>query len=156
MGFIRHLLVDGANVLHAWPETRTVLKRDRAAARAQLVQRLASIHDGEQVRVTVVFDGRGDELVIERPSQQLTFSVVYTPSSMSADDVIEQTVANDADPAACVVATDDNAERETVIAAGATAIRPEELASWIQRAESRLATFLAAQRATNAREWKKT
>lgn len=156
VSFTRHLLIDGANILHAWPETKQLIKRDRDAARSQLVHRVAVIHDTEEVRVTVVFDGRGEELVLERPSGHLTFSVIHTPSSLSADDVIEQMVAKSAEPAACVVATDDRAERETVSAAGAAAIHADELAAWIQRAETKQAAALSALRAANQREWKKS
>src|SRR5471032_1387457 len=98
MASVKHLLVDGPNILHAWPELRALLKRDRDAARSQLGQRLAAIHDAEGARVTLVFDGRGTELVVERPSQQETFTVIFTPSSLTADDVIERLVARAADP----------------------------------------------------------
>lgn len=151
----RHLIVDGANILHAWPEFSGLLKRDRDSARAQLVQQLAAIHDAEEVRVTIVFDGRGEELTIERPSHQLTFSVVYTPSALTGDDVIEQMVANAADRSACVVATDDHAERETVMASGASAIRASDLAAWVKRAESRQRAALDTLSSVNSKQWKK-
>ena len=150
----RHLLVDGANVLHAWPDLRALFRRDRDSARSQLIQRLAPIHDAEDIRVTIVFDGRGDELVVERPSQQPTFSIVYTPSALTADDVIEQTVGSSVSPAHCIVATDDRAERQTVSATGATAITADDLAAWIRRAESRQSASVRELRAANARAWK--
>lgn len=153
--FQRHLLVDGSNLVHAWPELRGLAKRDRDSARAQLVRRLAAIHDVERIRVTIVFDGRGDDLVVERPSAQPTFSVVFTPSSLSADDVIEQMVANAVSAGDCLVATDDRAERETISAAGAVAISADDLASWTTRVEARQASSLAALRAENARKWKR-
>src|SRR3954465_11256942 len=74
VGFEKHLLVDGSNVMHAWPELRQLLKRDRDAARAKLSQALALIHDHDEIRVTLVFDGRGPELAVERPSSHVTFS----------------------------------------------------------------------------------
>jgi predicted RNA-binding protein with PIN domain len=150
----RHLLVDGANVLHAWPDLRALYRRDRDSARSQLVQRLAPIHDVEDVRVTIVFDGRGDELVVERPSQQPTFSIVYTPSSLTADDVIEQTVGASAQPANCIVASDDRAERQTVAATGASAITADDLAAWIRRAEARQSAAVRTLQSDNARAWK--
>ena len=151
----RHLLVDGANVLHAWPDLRALYRRDRDSARSQLVQRLAPLHDAGDLRVTVVFDGRGDELVIERPSRQPTFSIVYTPSALTADDVIEQTVGAAASPAACIVATDDHAERQTVSASGASAISADDLAAWIRRAESRQSATVRDLRSANTRAWTK-
>jgi predicted RNA-binding protein with PIN domain len=155
MNFTQHLLIDGANILHAWPESRALLKRDRSAARSQLAQRVAAIHDGEQVRVTLVFDGRGKELVVERPSGQVTFSILYTPSSLTADDVIEQLVGQAAEPVNCVVATDDQAERQTVAATGAQVISSEDLAAWVRRAETRQSATVTDLRRSNSRHWPK-
>jgi len=154
MAFEKHLLVDGANLLHAWPELRALMKRDRTAARSQLVQRLSAVHDAEQVRVTLIFDGRGDELVVERPSGHLTFSVLYTPSSLTADDVIEQLVGKAADVSLCHVATGDQAERQTIEAAGAVWVPPADLAAWVARAESRLAADVKGINRANAQKWK--
>lgn len=155
MSFNRHLLVDGANVLHSWPEFAALLKRDRDAARSQFVRTVAAIHDAEEVRVTIVFDGRGDAIALERPTRQLTFSVIYTPASLTADDVIEQMVANSADPTACFVVTGDHAERETVVASGANALRPADLAAWVAQAESRQNTHLDTLNRQNRKAWRR-
>ena len=156
MAFEKHLLVDGANLVHAWPELRALAKRDRAAARSRLTQRLVAIHDAEQMRVTLVFDGRGGELLVERPSGHVTFSVLYTPSSLTADDVIEQLVARASDPSLCLVATGDQGERETIEAAGAVWVPPADLAAWIGRAEVRLAATVARLSRTNAQKWRQS
>jgi uncharacterized protein len=156
VSFSRHLLVDGANILHAWAPGRAIARRDLEAARSQLVQRLAAIHDEERVRVTVVFDGRGPELTIERPSDEVTFSVVRTPAGTTADDVIERLAAQAAEPAACVVATEDRGERETVTAAGAAVIRAADLETWIRRAEAGRARRLGAWQRAGDRAWRRT
>jgi predicted RNA-binding protein with PIN domain len=153
VSFTRHLIVDGANLIHAWKDLHALAKRDRQAARTELVKRLAPIHDLEKMRVTVVFDGRGDELRVERPSGEATFSVVYTPGSMTGDDVIEQMVANSATPSTCIVCTEDRAERETVMATGATAIRADDLSSWIQRTETRQRAAIATLKSDNVKSW---
>ncbi len=155
VSFTQHLLIDGANILHAWPEFRPLLKRDRAAARSQLVQRVSTIHDSELVRVTLVFDGRGTELIVERPSGHATFSVLYTPSALTADDLIEQLVAKAADPSLCIVATGDRGERETVEASGARVIPPEELAAWVGRVEARQSARVGELRLANSKKWRK-
>jgi predicted RNA-binding protein with PIN domain len=152
----KHLIVDGANILHASRQLSSLLKRDPEAARSQLTQQLSIIHDVEQIRVTIVFDGRGEEMTVERPLQHLTFSAIYTPSSLTADDVIEQMVANSSDPASCVVATDDRSERETVIAAGAHAIHGDDLTAWIKRAELRQSSSIESLRAENLKSWRKS
>jgi predicted RNA-binding protein with PIN domain len=157
VAFEKHLLVDGANLLHAWPELRALLRRDRDSARAQLVRQLGSIHDAEQVRVTAVFDGRGTELIIETPQGEscVTFRVLYTSSNLTADDVIEQLVGRAADAGLYYVATGDQAERQTVAALGATVVSPEELAQWVARAEQRLTAHVSGLRRRNEQAWKR-
>ena len=153
---IRHLLVDGANILHRWPDLSAMVKQDRSAARTLLTQRLMAIHDGGDVRITVVFDGRGPELTIERPAGEQPFSLIHTPAGTTADDVIEQLVANSAQPAECCVATEDNAERETIMASGATAMDAKSLAAWIERATSQRQQSMKNLRETNTKAWKRT
>lgn len=154
MPFERHLLADGSNLIHAWPELKALLPRDRDAARARLSQALSAIHDAEQIRVTIVFDGRGTELVVERPSGHATFSHIYTPEGMTADDIIEQLVGQAADASLCCVATDDRAERQTVEALGATTCSAADLGAWAARAGCRQGSQAEALRRDNDRRWR--
>jgi uncharacterized protein len=155
VGHEKHLLVDGANVMHAWPELRPLLAHDRDAARARLTQALSAIHDAEAVRVTIVFDGRGDALAVERPSGQATFSQLYTPAGVTADDVIERLVGQAADPRSCFVATNDRAERQTIAALGAAALSADDLAAWVERATQRQSGRVGELRRANERAWRK-
>jgi predicted RNA-binding protein with PIN domain len=150
----KHLLVDGANILHAWPEMRALLRRERAAAQARLVSELAAIHDSEGVRVTVVFDGSGTELEVVCPGGRQTFAVVRTPGGMTADDFIERWVGRAAEPANCCVATGDGGEGRTVAALGADWITPDDLAAWLKRAAGGLGVKLAGRSRENDRKWR--
>ncbi len=156
MEFAKHLLVDGYNIAHAWPELRRVLtKNGREVARTRLIERLRVLHDFGRVRVSVVFDGKGSDIVIERPTPHPTFSVIYTPAGMTADDLIEQLAAQANRPADVIVATGDGAERDTIEAAGAQAFSPEQLGAWVAQTEGRQGALLAEhQRQTEAR-WRK-
>ena len=151
--FAKHLLVDGYNIVHAWPDLRRVLaKEGREVARAQLVERVRILHDFERLRVSIVFDGRGGDIAIERPTRHATFSVLYTPGGMTADDLIEQLAAHAEAPADVVVATADAAERDTIEAAGAQAVSPEQLADWVERVvRAQRAAVDAHQRSTESR-----
>jgi predicted RNA-binding protein with PIN domain len=151
----KHLLVDGSNIMHAWPELRTLLKRDRDTARSRLSLAVAAIHDAGQARVTLVFDGRGSELVVEQPSGHTNLAHVFTPTGTTADDVIEQLVGRAAAPGACVVASDDRAVRSTVEALGAESISAEELANWAARAAARQGAQAAGLRRDNERQWRR-
>lgn len=149
----RHLLVDGYNVLHQWSRGKVLLRRGQlAAAREYLAAETRILHDREGWRVTLVFDGKGNEPEVERPFQDLTFSFLYSPSSLSADAVIEQLVTGSADPSLCLVVTMDSLERETLQVAGASVITPDDLASWVRQAEGRLAGELQ-DRQRKSNEW---
>ena len=139
--------------MHAWPDLRRVLaKEGREVARAQLVERVRILHDFERLRVSIVFDGRGGDIAIERPTRHATFSVLHTPGGMTADDLIEQLAAQAAKPADVVVATADAAERDTIEAAGAQAVSPEQLAAWVERVvRAQRAAVDAHQRSTESR-----
>ncbi len=149
----KHLLVDGANILHAWPELRALLRTERTAAQVRLVGELAPIHDGEGVRVTVVFDGSGAELEITCPGGQQTFAVVRTPKGMTADDFIERWVGRTEAAETCWVATGDVGEGRTVAALGAQWISPEDLSSWAGRAGRGVTAQLASSKRNNDRQW---
>jgi uncharacterized protein len=151
----KHLLVDGSNILHAWEELRRIMKRDRDAARARLSKLVSVLHDGERMRVTLVFDGRGSELVVEHPSGQTTFTHLYTPSGSTADDIIEQLVARSREPAFCLVATDDRAERQTIEALGASGLSAADLGALVEQASGRMGSKLAERKRTNDREWRR-
>jgi len=155
MPFEKHLLVDGANILHAWPELRALAARDRNAARIKLSQAVQVLHDAEGWRVTVVFDGRGTAITIEQPGGDPTFAHLFTPSGLTGDDVIEQLVGNAADPKACTVATADRAEQQTVAALGAAWCSPDDLLIWCDRAASRQAQRLTDLNRNNNRAWRR-
>jgi len=154
MSAITHLIVDGSNVLQAWPDTRAMARTDREAARTLLIRRLAGLHDGAGWRITVVFDGRGDALQFDPVGGASDFACIYTPSGTTADDIIEQLVAKSADPAACLVATADMAERATVEAAGADGCSPGELLRRIEAQQSRDARALARRGSVTERVWR--
>ena len=155
MAFEKHLLVDGSNLLHAWPELRVLEKRDRDAARSRLSGSLRVLHDFEGFRVTLVFDGKGSDTIIEHPSDHDTFTHIFTPSHLTADDVIEHMVGQSAEPALCCVATDDRAERQTVEAVGGTSLSAGDLAEWVARVEARQRTKLSGLEQRNTEEWRR-
>jgi predicted RNA-binding protein with PIN domain len=148
------LLIDGSNVLQAWPDTRALARRDKEAAKALLLRRVAVLHDFAGWRVTVVFDGRGGELGVEAIGDAADFACVHTPVGATADDVIEQLVGRAAAPASCLVATADQAERATVEASGAVWCSPEELAARIDTADTQQARRVARGNSATERAWR--
>jgi predicted RNA-binding protein with PIN domain len=128
----QYLLVDGYNIVHAWPETRRLLSRDVDAAAALLVEKLAVLHDPDTCEVTVVFDGRGERAESISGGGALPF-VIYAQTGRTADAVIEQIVARAPDAKLFTIATRDNAITLSVHTRGATVIGPDALADWAER-----------------------
>jgi len=132
----RHLVIDGHNIIHAWPDSRRLMRESMESAHAHVVAAGLVVHDTEHMRVTVVFDGKGSEITSEPASEGSDCLVVFAPASMTADDLIEQLVGASESPAAIVVATGDRLERETVSSLGAEVISPKNLESWVDRCRS--------------------
>lgn len=154
MDYSRHLLIDAYNVIHQWPELRRALRRGSATAREALGATVRVLHDHERIRVTLVFDGQGREIEVERPGQLLTFSYVYSSSTLSADDVIERMVGAAPDPSIYVVVTNDLAERHTIEALGASALSPDDLQAWVAATEKAVATKIHTHRKRVDADWK--
>jgi len=133
----QYLLVDGYNIVHAWPETRRLLPHDVDAAAALLVERLAVLHDGTSCEVTIVFDGRGERAESVSGGGALPF-VIYAQEGRTADAVIEQIVARAPDAKHFTIATRDNAITLSVHTRGATVIGPDALADWVDRQKAQV------------------
>lgn len=164
----RHLLVDAFNVIHAWPDLRAVLAQHGPdAARTQLADVLRPIHDVEGWRVTIVLDGSGGEIRVERPGREMTFSYIYGPKGQSADAIIEQLVVNANLPAEedrrprkkhkekpeIVVATRDNMLSEAAAAAGARLMTPNFLRDWAESAAARQTREVLTRARQSTRQW---
>ena len=151
-----HLLVDGYNVIHSWPELQvpSYKKGDGATlAREHLVAAVRVIHDVEGLKTTVVFDGQGKRNSIENPTEELSFSIIYAAANVSADGVIEQLVARSMSPKGFIAVTRDRMISESLETLGATTITPEELKDWIERCTTRQAQRLAENRRSTVTKW---
>lgn len=152
----KHLLVDGWNVIRSRSELRRVMDRDGwQAARAELARILAPIHDFAGVRVTIVYDGQGESASIERPKECGTFSEVFTPSSMTADELIERLCARSDNPSEIMVATRDNLIRVTSASFGSCGMSVDDLMEMASRTECSLERSAYRIGRENFLEWKK-
>jgi len=128
-----HLLIDGYNVILGLPELKEVFDRDKESARDELARVARAIHDGDGMRVTLVFDGAGVDHEIIRPGKELTFSYLFASASSTADGVIEGLLANEAEPSTVTVVTRDRAIIHATLEAGAAVMNPDELVKWAGR-----------------------
>ncbi len=88
----RALVVDGYNVLHASSRYKRLLERDIDAARACLVNDVAS-YAGDEYEAVIVFDGATNPASDGTPHDFAGVTVLFSPYGRDADGVIEHEVA---------------------------------------------------------------
>ena len=111
---VTRYLVDGMNVIGSRPDGWW---RDLDAAVVRLARRLAAWQAAEDVRVTVVFDGRPPPALDKLDVGDLAFA--FAGQGREADDEIVRRVGTDPEPGSLTVVTSDRLLTERVRAAGA-------------------------------------
>ncbi|MDF2378511.1 MAG: NYN domain-containing protein [Verrucomicrobiales bacterium] len=138
------LLVDGNNIIHAWPELLEMHRRSRGSAHAELISRLESYRDFSGDQVVVVFDGRGTTTQDERPPGGI--QIFYTSAAKTADDVIERLAIKYASKYDITVATNDVPEQDIVVGAGGMAISAEMLKAKLDVADRSMRDWIERNR----------
>ena len=124
----RHIIIDGWNVVRSTPDMeRIFLKRGLDAAREELWRIVGPMHDYGGTRITIVYDGSGSDISVVRRNSIDTLAEVFTPSHMTADELIEQLCATSRNPGSIIVVSRDNLLRLTATTFGATALSPDKL-----------------------------
>ena len=137
---MERVIVDGYNVIHAWPQLKRLLSdASLEAARDRLIERLSVFGMVVGADVTVVFDAHHSAA---RNSSQETVEgvkVLFTRKGHSADHAIER-MAYDASQAGDVitVATSDRFQRDLVRGMGGAVISAQELERRVIDAEADL------------------
>ncbi|WP_027717379.1 NYN domain-containing protein [Desulfovirgula thermocuniculi] len=128
-----YLIVDGYNIIHAWPELERIYRTSMEHARARLVDILVNYAALSGEHVVVVFDahrlkGRG------HAEDAGGVEVIYTPGGVTADEVIEQLAGELARRGVVYVATGDGMEQRVILGRGAYRLTARELREKVQRA----------------------
>jgi predicted RNA-binding protein with PIN domain len=123
---MRELIVDGYNIIHAWPELSPLIKGGRGEeARRRLVAMLGEYAAATGEHVTVVFDAHGRERDRGAGEKIDGITVIYGSRAQSADHVIERRVSmasHHGDAGLVTVATSDRLQRDMVMAMGAAVV----------------------------------
>lgn len=138
------LLVDGNNIIHAWPNLLDLHSRRKESARNELIKILESYQDFSNYRVVIVFDGRGVRRTEERVPGSV--QVMYSSSDASADSMIERLAASYTSKYRIVVATDDIPVQDAVVAAGGEAISSDALSAQVEQSDREMTRWLDARR----------
>jgi len=133
---MRALIVDGYNVVHAWPSLKRLLQSSGLEdARTQLVRLLAEYAAQTGTSVTVVYDSHGRTGATQTDEID-GVTVLFGSRTASADHVIERLAyeaARRGDAADVVVATSDRLQRAIVSAVGAATMSALALEAEVAR-----------------------
>ncbi|MDD3243267.1 MAG: NYN domain-containing protein [Eubacteriales bacterium] len=133
----RILLIDGYNIIHAWPELSALMHRvNLAAARDALIDRVHDYAASSDLWAVVVFDGHHGARQKASAEHLKGMDIVYTGAGETADHYIER-AADELDGKDCelFVATADNLEQKTILSRGGARITPKELMEDIRQAQ---------------------
>lgn len=137
---MERVVVDGYNVIHAWPSLKQLMtEASLEAARDKLVDRLSILGMVAGADVTVVFDAHHS--TARSNSEQLVegVHVLFTRKGHSADHAIERIAyaASQVDDI-ITVATSDRFQRDLVRGMGGAVISAEELERRVVDAEDEM------------------
>jgi len=122
-----YLIVDGYNIINAWPELKTFEEGDLEGARNKLIELLENYRAYKGIKCVLVFDAHLVKGSMEKHEKYGGLQVVYTKENETADAYIERfadEVGRDYD---IVVATSDWLEQQVVLGRGAARISAREL-----------------------------
>ncbi|WP_066058631.1 NYN domain-containing protein [Robertmurraya korlensis] len=121
------LLVDGYNIIGAWPELRELKNKDLAAARDRLIERMAEYQAYSGYRVIVVFDAHFVKGT-EKKYKNYKVEVIFTRNNETADERIEKlAIALNNRKTQIHVATSDFTEQWAIFGQGALRKSAREL-----------------------------
>jgi len=127
------LVVDGYNIIFAWPEFEKIKDTDLAHARSRLVSKLANYSPLSGQKIYVVFDAHQVSGSTQRTEIIDGIEVIYTQMGETADTFIESMVGKLLKEGIVYVATSDWAEQGIIFGKGAYRITPGELRTHIKR-----------------------
>ncbi|SFR09446.1 NYN domain-containing protein [Desulfoscipio geothermicus] len=130
-----YIVVDGYNVVHAWPELAKLKEESLEHARDRLVDMLANYAGYSGDRVVVVFDAHRVKGNAERYEEINGVQVFYTREDETADALIERLVGDLPRDGYTRVVTSDWDEQRIILGRGAYRMTPKELSQRIMRAE---------------------
>jgi predicted RNA-binding protein with PIN domain len=133
----KYLLIDGFNIIHAWPDLKQQLKADPNFAISELAARVRVIHDVEAIDVCIVYDGKGADIQFESPCNQNSFTLIFSPSHLSADTLIERMLLKTKIPERFTIATHDLSIIHRAHSLKALVINASSLQSWIASCQDR-------------------
>ncbi len=137
-----YLLVDGYNIVFAWPELKALAADNLDAARGRLSDMLANYRGFKNITVILVFDAYKVKGGTEKTEKYHGIHIVYTKEAETADSYIEKTTGALVKKGRVTVATGDAAEQFIIYGEGALRMSATELHDEIVEADKQIREIL--------------
>lgn len=121
------LIVDGYNMIYAWPELAELAKGSLHAARERLIDLLVNYQGYKNWSMIVVFDGWKRKDNTGSSTARGSSQIVYTPKGMSADSYIEKKAHDLRGKFKVVAATSDGLIQNSILGSGGVRLSAREL-----------------------------
>ncbi len=128
-----YLIVDGYNIIFAWPHFEELRKSGLEHARLKLIDTLVNYAALTGRQVILVFDAYRVRESAARMEEMPGLQVIYTAFGETADSLIEKLVGELSSKGAVYVATSDCTEQRMVLGQGACRLTPQELLASIRQ-----------------------
>lgn len=133
-----YLLVDGYNIIYAWPELKGLTEENMDGARMKLLDSLSNYQGMRKCRIIVVFDAYRVQGHAEEGADYHNIHVVYTREAQTADQYIEKFAHDNQKKYNITVATSDGLQQIIIRGAGCLLLSARELKEEMVRASERI------------------
>lgn len=133
-----YLLVDGYNIIFAWPELSELAADNMDGARMKLLDRLSNYQGIRGGRIIVVFDAYRVQGHSEEVIDYHNIHMVYTKEAQTADQYIEKFAHDNQKKYNIVVATSDGLQQIIIRGAGCSLLSARELKADMEAAGERM------------------
>ncbi|MEL7656102.1 MAG: NYN domain-containing protein, partial [Bacillota bacterium] len=133
-----YLLVDGYNIIHAWPELKELADENMDGARMKLLDSLSNYQGIRKCQIIVVFDAYRVQGHREEVIDYYNIHMVFTREAQSADQYIEKFAHDNKKNYNIAVATSDALQQMIVRGSGCSLLSARELKAEIEEANERI------------------
>lgn len=133
-----YLLVDGYNIIYAWPELKELADENIDSARMELLDSLSKYQWVRRCQIIVVFDAYRVQGHREEMTDYHNIHMVYTKEAQTADQYIEKFAHDNQKNYNIAVATSDGLQQIIVRGVGCSLLSARELKAEIEEANRRL------------------
>lgn len=136
----QYLILDGYNVINAWPKLKILMDESLEVARNELVENMAEYAAFRGINVIVVFDAYLVKGNIGNNEKFKGVDIIFTKEKETADSYIERTIVDLSKDRRNMVSvvTNDWVEQQMVLGGGATRVSVREMVLEFEQIKSKI------------------